>query len=92
MSKKTKKSKEPTGQLANAGSTEQAENASAPSPKHILKIWDGGRPTEDFKPVRGKGKKAKGTTAAPSIYQFLITLQETEPPIWRRIQVEDCAG
>jgi hypothetical protein len=24
------------------------------------------------------------------VYQFKITLQESHPPIWRRIQVEDC--
>ena len=34
-----------------------------------------------------KAKKAKPTGA---IYQFKITLLESHPPIWRRIQVPDC--
>jgi hypothetical protein len=33
-----------------------------------------------------KGKKAK----AGLLYQFKITLLESRPPIWRRIQVNDC--
>ena len=28
--------------------------------------------------------------ASERLYQFRITLKETEPPIWRRIQVKDC--
>lgn len=28
--------------------------------------------------------------AADTVYQFKITLQESHPPIWRRIQVQDC--
>src|SRR5262245_46474976 len=28
--------------------------------------------------------------AAERVYQFKITLQNTHPPIWRRIQVKDC--
>jgi hypothetical protein len=30
------------------------------------------------------------TARAASIYQFKITLLESKPPIWRRIQIEDC--
>ncbi len=29
-------------------------------------------------------------TAAGEVYQFKITLMDTDPPIWRRIQVGDC--
>ena len=29
-------------------------------------------------------------SAADTIYQFKITIQESRPPIWRRIQVQDC--
>jgi hypothetical protein len=37
-------------------------------------------------------KTAKATRASPAdtVYQFKITLQESHPPIWRRIQVRDC--
>jgi hypothetical protein len=34
-----------------------------------------------------KGKKA---SAADAVYQFKITLLESRPPIWRRIQIKDC--
>jgi hypothetical protein len=38
------------------------------------------------------GKKvAAGKAAKPDlVYQFKIVLLDTQPPIWRRIQVEDC--
>ena len=38
-------------------------------------------------PAKSKAKKSKPTN---SIYQFKITLLEAKPPIWRRIQVQDC--
>ncbi len=34
-----------------------------------------------------KGKRA---SAADTVYQFKITLKDTHPPVWRRIQVKDC--
>ena len=34
-----------------------------------------------------KGRKASATV---TVYQFKITLLESHPPIWRRIQVKDC--
>lgn len=37
--------------------------------------------------ITSKAKKSKPTD---TIYQFKITLQESRPPIWRRIQVQDC--
>jgi hypothetical protein len=47
----------------------------------------------------GRGKKKSGASAADSsgsavtdeVYQFKITLLGIEPPIWRRIQVENCS-
>jgi hypothetical protein len=36
-------------------------------------------------------KKSKSTQSAASIYQLKITLGEVKPPVWRRIQVEDCS-
>ncbi|AMV32063.1 Plasmid pRiA4b ORF-3-like protein [Pirellula sp. SH-Sr6A] len=38
-------------------------------------------------PTNSKAKKSKPTKC---IYQFKITLLGTNPPIWRRIQVEEC--
>jgi hypothetical protein len=37
--------------------------------------------------IMPKAKKAKPTD---TVYQFKITLLESKPPIWRRIQVKDC--
>jgi hypothetical protein len=42
----------------------------------------------DLRPIRAsKASKAK---SADTVYQFKITLLESHPPIWRRIQVQDC--
>ena len=38
--------------------------------------------------VMPKAKKVKSTAA---VYQFKITLLESHPPIWRRIQIKDCS-
>lgn len=37
-----------------------------------------------------KAKEPKTKAAAKTVYQFKITLLGAKPPIWRRIQVEDC--
>lgn len=42
----------------------------------------------DVRPVRAT--RAGKADPANSVYQFKITLQESHPPIWRRIQVQDC--
>lgn len=39
------------------------------------------------KPIK---KPAARKTAPTTIYQFKITLLETRPKIWRRIQISDC--
>src|SRR3954471_23476545 len=37
-----------------------------------------------------KEPEPAATSAPAEVYQFKITLLETRPPIWRRIQVGDC--
>lgn len=37
-----------------------------------------------------KAKQPKRKADPNTVYQFKITLVESKPPIWRRIQVEDC--
>jgi hypothetical protein len=54
----------------------------APSPVREARAGSGQRRK---KPVLAKLPKKQDT-----VYQFKITLQESHPPIWRRIQVKDC--
>jgi hypothetical protein len=42
----------------------------------------------DLRPA--KATKATKASPADAVYQFKITLLESHPPIWRRIQVRDC--
>jgi hypothetical protein len=42
------------------------------------------------KPNVSEVKKPKAKADAGELYQFKITLTDTMPPIWRRIQVPDC--
>jgi hypothetical protein len=48
----------------------------------------------DLRPAKAtrasKASKASKAKPADAVYQFKITLQESHPPIWRRIQVQDC--
>jgi hypothetical protein len=37
-----------------------------------------------------KAGKRKAETATATVFQFKITLNDVEPPIWRRIQIKDC--
>ena len=67
-------------------------------PSQIIKIEDAKRATgivqegivglTESKPSKKPQAKAKATSAV--LYQFKITLLESKPPIWRRIQVQDC--
>ena len=41
-------------------------------------------------PKPSKKPKAQSEIASDTLFQFKITLMESEPPIWRRIQVKDC--
>jgi hypothetical protein len=34
--------------------------------------------------------KAKKAIATETVFQFKITLLDSNPPIWRRIQIKDC--
>ena len=43
------------------------------------------------KPGHEPPRDAAPTDAAGEVYQFKVTLTDTKPPIWRRIQVGDCA-
>jgi hypothetical protein len=54
----------------------------APSPVRKAKTGSG---QSRKKPVLAKPAKKQDT-----VYQFKITLLESHPPIWRRIQVQDC--
>jgi hypothetical protein len=38
----------------------------------------------------GRSRGLGAISAAERVYQFKITLLESHPPIWRRIQVQDC--
>jgi hypothetical protein len=42
----------------------------------------------DLRPV--KATRASKAKPADTVYQFKITLLESHPPIWRRIQAQDC--
>jgi hypothetical protein len=42
----------------------------------------------DLRPI--KATRASKVKPADTVYQFKITLLESHPPIWRRIQVQDC--
>jgi hypothetical protein len=42
----------------------------------------------DLRPI--KATRASKARPADTVYQFKITLLESHPPIWRRIQVQDC--
>ncbi len=41
--------------------------------------------------IIGPAKPKKPKTDTKTLYQFKITLLDTKPAIWRRIQVRDCA-
>jgi hypothetical protein len=51
-------------------------------------------PVRKEKAGRGQGQKkpvrSESSRKQDAVYQFKITLLDTRPPIWRRIQVKDC--
>jgi len=47
-----------------------------------------GKPPEA--PKTDESKTAKKIADSKALYEFKITLKDSKPPIWRRIQVKDC--
>ncbi len=44
----------------------------------------------DEKDPKHSEEQRQAVTKAGAIYQFKVTLKESQPPIWRRFQVRDC--
>jgi hypothetical protein len=57
-------------------------------PPQIIKIEDAKLGLTESKP--SKKPQAKAKVASAVLYQFKITLTDSQPAIWRRIQVQDC--
>jgi len=62
-----------------------------------ISFFRGGTKQSSLRHILTAIEKATGTTAskvsqpeAAVVYQFKITLVDSEPPIWRRIRVKDC--
>lgn len=66
--------------------------------EEALEAAEGKRTSEEIAPTPAKSsakktRKAPGTRSSKGtgqIYQFTISLRESNPLIWRRIQIEDC--
>ena len=57
--------------------------------KHLMDQLQSGI-TSSATPKLTKKPRGKAKVASNTIFQFKITLLGSEPPIWRRIQVQDC--
>lgn len=58
--------------------------------KHMMDRLQEGIMAKAEPPAKKKSKR-KQQTNTDVLYQFKITLLESNPPIWRRIQVQDCS-
>lgn len=56
--------------------------------KHLMDHLQAGIVSASPKASKKSGSKSK--VASHTLFQFKITLDGIEPPIWRRIQVQDC--
>lgn len=56
--------------------------------KHLMDHLQAGIVSASPKASKKSGSKSK--VASDTLFQFKITLDGIEPPIWRRIQVQDC--
>ena len=57
--------------------------------KHLMERLQDGT-AGPAKPKGKKEKEPKTKVDSKALYQFKITLKDSKPPIWRRIQVADC--
>jgi hypothetical protein len=57
--------------------------------KHLMDHLQSGI-TATATPKLTKKRKGKSEVATDSVFQFKLTLLDSNPPIWRRIQVQDC--
>ena len=71
------------------GSEGQQQAAFLLVAKHLLKL-SLDETTRLATKAAAKSKEPKAKIPAGAVFQFKITLQGIEPPIWRRIQTKDC--
>src|SRR5579872_4279901 len=74
--------------MAMADSFVDAEPKQQVAAKKLMDCLQANIAKSNLRPA--KRTKATRATPADTLYQFKITLQESHPPIWRRIQVQDC--
>ncbi len=57
----------------------------------VQKILDTYTDAESSKTIKTDKGVKKAKPSSETVFQFKITLRESHPPIWRRIQVKDCS-